>query len=616
MATPPIGAAGASPSRIFGRVRLIVLIALTAVLALCLAWSWFTRGAMATLASLRAGAGASGESLVDLRPWQNAQTLASLAVSSEEIQYAHEAEHLADHEVDQAFAAALRQAELQTRQRVLTGEAFALSQRVAELQQEIAQDRLLVDQLKAKTPPQGTTAPAENDALQVASAQLGLDSDELNDAQSDLDRATGNQSVRIQSELAAHEAAMRKYDSQQQAASQSAAVSARSHSALAGRIAAWFDQRSRHATILQALAEAQSDARALASEHNGLEAKVKASAPSRTSPSTLKEIQNRSIERQILSIDDDRIQTDQQLASVYGKWGAQVLLQHRIVLHLILQSFELILFVVLCMIAGDALVRRLTAHPTLDRKQRETLRTILEVGVQVVGILFILLIVFGPPHQTGTIIGLATAALTIALQDYILAFLGWFILVGKNGIRVGDTVEINSVCGEVIEVGLVSTTLLETTCLAEKGEPTGRRVSFLNGFAIRGQYFNFSSEGQWLWDEITVSVPATGDILAFSKSVEAAAREETQESARLAELEWKRSTRVTGLTRQGASPIILLRPSAAGIDMQIRYVTRATGRVEVRDRLYRKIIQLLQEKSRAAQPEPALAGGSRSSPSA
>jgi small-conductance mechanosensitive channel len=222
--------------------------------------------------------------------------------------------------------------------------------------------------------------------------------------------------------------------------------------------------------------------------------------------------------------------------------------------------------------------------------------------VQVVGVLLIVLVVFGPPQQTGTMIGIATAALTIAFQDYIIAFLGWFMLVGKNGIRVGDMVEINSVCGEVIEVGLMSTTLLETSCLGEKGEPTGRRVSFLNSFAIRGQYFNFSSEGQWLWDEITVSVPAGEDIYAFAKSVEAAAREETQESARLAEQEWKGSARVAGLTRQGASAIVLLRPTGAGIDVQVRYVTRASGRFEVRDRLYGKVIQLLQEKSRLAQP--------------
>jgi small-conductance mechanosensitive channel len=575
-----------------------------ALLVLCLVYTWATRGTMANLASLKAGGGGSGESLVDLSPWQTAQTLASLAVTSEEKEYAREAEHLADHEVDQAFAAALRAAELQTRQRVLTGEALALSQRVAELEQEIRQDRLLVEQLKAKSAGQGAAgAGAGSDALETATAQLGLDTDELTNAQNDLDRATGNQSVRIQSELTAHEAAMRKYNSEQQGASQSAIVSVKSHGTLAGRLESWFEQRTRYASIEEALAEAQSEARTLTAEHNALEAKVSASAAAaRNGGATLSEIQDRSTGRQILSIDDDRIQTEQQLATVYGKWGNQVQLQHRIVQHLILQSLELIILVVVCMIAGDGVVRRLMAHPTLDRKQTETLRTILEVGVQVVGVLLIVLVVFGLPHQTGTMIGIATAALTIALQDYILAFLGWFMLVGKNGIRVGDMVEINSVCGEVIEVGLMSTTLLETSCLAEKGEPTGRRVSFLNSFAIRGQYFNFSSEGQWLWDEITVSVPAGENIYAFAKSVEAAAREETQESARLAEQEWKLSARVAGLTRQGASAIVLLRPTGAGIDVQVRYVTRASGRFEVRDRLYGKVIQLLQEKSRVGEP--------------
>ena len=52
----------------------------------------------------------SQKTLVDLRPWQTAEALAPLAVTAEETEYAHEAERLADHEVDQAFASALRQA--------------------------------------------------------------------------------------------------------------------------------------------------------------------------------------------------------------------------------------------------------------------------------------------------------------------------------------------------------------------------------------------------------------------------------------------------------------------------------------------------------------------------
>jgi small-conductance mechanosensitive channel len=611
MANSPIAADGVSRSRIFGSVRLISFAALLAVLGLLIALSWLTRGAMADLAVLRAHNNNGGNTLVDLRPWQTAQTLASLAVSYEEHEYAREAEHLADHEVDQAFAAALRNAELQTRNRVLTGPALALSQRIQQLQQEIAQDRSVVAALKAKAASQsggsvsGTSAPSD-DTLQVAQAQLGLDSDELTDAQRDLERVTNSQSVRIQEELAAHEASMRKYDSEQQGDGQLAAVSARAHRTLAARIQSWFDQRSRYASVEQALADTQSDIRSINLEHNALERQADAGAAvTKSGPVSLSDLQKSSIEQQILSIDDDRIQTDQQLATIYQKWGDQILVQHRIVMHMILASAELIVVIVLGMVLGDALVRRLMMHPSLDRRQTETLRTILEVSVQVLGVLLIVLVIFGPPQQTGTMIGLATAALTISLQDYILAFVGWFMLVGRNGIRVGDVVEINGVCGEVAEIGLMTTTLLETTGLADKGEPTGRRISFLNSFAIRGQYFNFSSRGQWLWDEITVTVPASEDVYSIAKEIEAAARQESEGAAQMAEQEWKHSRRTTGLARQSAAPTIALRPSGGSIEIQVRYVTSARGRSEVRDRLYRQVIGLFQKPSQPLQQKAA-----------
>ncbi len=544
-----------------------------------------------------------------------------MAVTAEEIEYAREAERLADHEVDQAFAAALRSAALQERHRVLTGQALALSRRVALLQKVIAQDQALVQSLKAKTgSPAGTAKGAvktavTSDALQVAEAQLGLDSDELTDAQRDLDRASGDVSVRLKNELAAHEASMRKYDSELNSDGETAVVSEKRHTTLAARIVAWLNQRNRVALIGQAKQEAQNDAGNITAEHNALETRANAAAAAAAKKgANLDEIQDRSIEREILAIDDDRIQTDQQLVTVYSKWDDQVLLQHQILLHLILQSLELVLIILLGMILGDALVRRLMAHPSLDRRQTQTLRTILEVSIQVVGALLIVLVFFGPPHQTSTMIGLATAALTISLQDYILAFLGWFSLIGKNGIRVGDMVEINGICGEVLEVGLLNTRLLETSGMAEKGEPTGRQISFLNSFAIRGTCFNFSSEGQWLWDEITISVPSSEDIFTIARSVEIAAIEETAESARLAEEEWNHHVHGTRLTGLSARPIIMLRPSqpgidiGSGIDIQIRYVTRAVGRFEVRDRLYRQVIGLLKQKNLLPPPKPYVPG--------
>jgi len=248
------------------------------------------------------------------------------------------------------------------------------------------------------------------------------------------------------------------------------------------------------------------------------------------------------------------------------------------------------------MILCDATVRRVMDNPALDQKRMHTLRTILEVSVQAIGALLILFVLFGPPRQITTVLGLATAGLTIALQDFILAFFGWFALMGKNGMRLGDWVEINGVGGEVTEIGMIYTTLLETGDLAEKGHPTGRRITFINSFAIRGQFFNFSTHGQWMWDEITVPVPASANTQEMIESIQEAVVGETGANAGVAEQEWKRGTRGDGLSRFSATPVVNLRPSGSNIDIQVRYVTRASERFELRNRLYQHVVDLLQKQ--------------------
>jgi small-conductance mechanosensitive channel len=596
--------------RLFGKTRLVYLVSLLAVLTLCVVFSFTTRDAMEHLSFLRTqahapGAGGGMKVLVDLRPWQTAQALAPLAVSAEENGYAREAERLADHEVDQAFAAALRKEGLEAENRKLTGEALALSQKVAQLNQLVHDDQAQTDRLtqaasSSAGQAKGAAQPAVNqDDVDIAKAQLGLDTDELADAQLDLDRASGDDRPQIQSELAAHEAAMRKLDSEPHSDGQTAVLSAGQHGTLAARIGAWNKQRERHGLIQQALAQTQADVASLTAEHNALEAaangaSVGGDAADRTA--TLANIKNKSAERQLLSIYDDRIQTEQQLAAVYEKWSAQLLLQHRILLHLMLQSVALIVLILLCMAVGDALVRRFMARPSLDRRQMRTLRTLLEVGTQVVGAALVLMVIFGSPQQLSTVLGLATAGLTIALQDFILAFFGWFALMGKNGMRVGDWVEIDGVGGEVTEIGLIYTSLLETGTLEDKGHPTGRRITFINSFAIRGKFFNFSTTGQWMWDEISLSVPASENAHAMVERIHKVVTEETEKNARLAEQEWRRGARGEGLSRFSAAPAVNLRPSNSGIDILVRYVTRASERFEVRNRIYQHVIDMLGEK--------------------
>jgi small-conductance mechanosensitive channel len=587
-------------------VRRLPIAIPAALLVLCLVGAWLTRGSMAHMPFLKGKGGAAAQNtLVDQRPWQTIQSLAPLAVSAEEQNYAREAERLADHEVDQAFALALRQASLQSRS--LTGDALAAQQKVTQFQALVKEDQAKVDAFTDKLKqPNGTIAPSDD--LDVAKAQLQLDNDELSDANEELARVSGDVRPQIQQEMTARQAAMKKYDSQA-SGGQIAILSARSHGTLAGRISSWFDQRSRMDLLEQAKADTDADVARFTALHDDFEKKANAAAASLNSsassggqPAT--DAVKTRVERmaqahalaQMHNIVEDQLETQKQLSTVYAKWLAQVHLQHSIVTHLALQSFAWIAFLILCGVLLTTLAGALLDRFSMDRRRLHTLRTITTLAIQIVTLACVLLITFGAPNQVPTILGLGAAGLTVVFQDFILAFFGWFILMGKNGIRVGDWVEINGVGGEVVEIGLFRTALLETGNWTDKGHPTGRRVTFINNFAITGQYFNFSTTGQWMWDEITVNIPPGVDATKTIESIHNTVLKETEKDSKLAEQEWQKTPHLYGLSQFKATPSVDMRPAASGVDIVVRYVIRAGDRFDMRNRLYQSVIDLLHKQ--------------------
>ena len=303
-------------------------------------------------------------------------------------------------------------------------------------------------------------------------------------------------------------------------------------------------------------------------------------------------------QRVVMSILDDRGQTDLQLAGVYGRWQTQVWMQHRIVRYLMLQSLAWIAFLVLAAAVADC---RGTggdpAAPFANRAGQGTLSTILTLsGRRVWPWSGILLVIFGVPQQTPTILGLATAGLTVVFQDFILAFFGWFVLMGRNGMRVCDWVEIDGVGGEVSEIGLFRTTLLETGNWTSRGHPTGRKVTFTNSFAIRGQFFNFTTHGQWMWDEIKLSVASGAAAYDAVQQIQKAVEDEAAKDTAEAEREWQRAAGNVGLGQFGAAPTVDLRPAASGMDLVVRFVTRASERFDRRNRLFETAMRVLREK--------------------
>ena len=573
----------------FGRWAVVATAALCGVLAIGAVLAWRTNDVMGSQPLLKQAGrtgtlGAGQKTLVDETPWKTAELLTAMAVTQEEQEYARQAERLADHEVDQAFATALREADLQRRN--LTGAAAATQATVKQLEGMVASDQAALN-----------SAVKGSDAEQLAQAQLGLDQDQLSDEKGELARESGDRSDEIQQELTAREAGMKMFDAtgSTRGTGQVASIAMQKYRTLAGLLGAWRGQRQRYQLLLEAKAAAESEAAALSVKHSEAKAKLdqRYGGAGAVVADRVAELNRMSVERQIMSLYNDRIETEGHLADVYGKWAAQVLLQHRIVVHLILIQGMIIVVLIIVAILLDAVVERLSEHESLDRRRMRTLSRITRLIVQVAAVVAILLVVLGPPDHVSTVFGLVTAGLTVALQDFILAFVGWFILMGRAGIGVGDAVEINGVAGEVVDIGLFRTTLLETGNWTAKGHPTGRRVTFNNMYAINGQYFNFSTTGQWMWDEITVSVPTGEDAVATMERVRKIVEAETADDVKTAEAEWQKVSKQQGLSQFSAKPDVNLQPTGTGVNLVVRYVTRATGRIERRNTLYQSLLESL-----------------------
>ncbi len=588
------------------RSRRIIVLVMLLVLAITLAGAFLTRGVMAYLPFLQARKGSwTGAyvplGIVDQRPWQTAATLAALAQSAEEKKIAREAERLADHEVDQAFSQSLRQAALA--RPTLTGKVLALQQRVNDLQETIKNDQARIASLSSSPGTKSSPNAVSNASdLEIAKAQLGLDQAELADSMEDFARESGDQRVKLQQELASRQAAMKRYqDSASKDDGQTAVATAEQYTTFAQQLSTWRSLRKRRDLVAQAEQLARADVAALSGDEERMKAEAKAleAAPPGESPSErVERFQRLSAQENILSILHDRLEAQQQLVDLYRRWGDQVELQQKIVIHLILQSLAwLAVICILVILAGWGLQLALE-RVVHDPRQKQTLKTILNLGTQLVGLLLILLIIFGVPRQMPTILGLVTAGLTVVFQDFILAFCGWFVLMGPNGVRVRDWVEIDGVGGEVVQLGLFRTWLLETGNWTAHGHPTGRRVSFLNGYAIRGKYFNFSTVGQWMWDEIKVSVPPGTSVHPLLKGIYDATVKITEADAKMAEAEWKRVTHEEGSPQFSAMPSVNLRPAGASVDIVIRYITRAGVRVETRNQLFSIIVELMQGGAR------------------
>jgi small-conductance mechanosensitive channel len=550
--------------------------------------------------------------LVDGAPLHTARSLAELAITPEEQRLAQEAARVADHEVDLAFADALSEAAENAEDK--DPKYREMYSRIRSAQATLDAEKARSEQLQAKLAAAKPDAREDiQEQIDLLDAQIAPDEGDLEDAKHDLIEAGGDREGAIERQRAAHEANEDRLEKNPpQPARPTIDLGAGD---LAGQVRAWTWLKNKRERLQSALDAVQDLGKMLAAKRDdlvrhiqseaserhearqqvaGVQEKVSRGAASKAAAAAAVEsLKHFSTDQKLLSGYNKQIQDQRELSDIYRNWIGTTAGQQRAALHAALRSALWILLIVFLVYLGSRLIDRFFTGVTAEKKRLFTLRAVARFAVQVVGVLLIALVVFGAPSQTPTVLGLAGAGLTVALKDFIVAFFGWFVLMGRNGMRVGDWVEINGVVGEVIEIGLLRTVLLETGNWTDTGHPTGRKVAFVNSFAIEGHFFNFSTTGQWLWDELQVLMPQGQNPYQFVTSIEKMLEDETRADAALAEQEWGRSAGRQRVGQLSAAPAIHLRPTTAGVEMQVRYITSAHERFAKRARMYEKIVRLL-----------------------
>jgi small-conductance mechanosensitive channel len=194
-----------------------------------------------------------------------------------------------------------------------------------------------------------------------------------------------------------------------------------------------------------------------------------------------------------------------------------------------------------------------------------------------------------------TFAGLITAGLAVAMQSVLVSVVGYFFLIGKYGIRVGDRVQVGNVTGEVIDLGLVRLHLME---LSGQGSmsPTGRVVAFANSiiFQATGGLFKQIPGINLAWHEITVKLPSGADHAALKtqlfEAVSAVLKDYRDDILR----QTQEMQRTAAHSAMGdAQPQVQLRFSAAGVDALVRYPVQLQHAAEIDERVSQEVLNVI-----------------------
>jgi small-conductance mechanosensitive channel len=236
------------------------------------------------------------------------------------------------------------------------------------------------------------------------------------------------------------------------------------------------------------------------------------------------------------------------------------------------------------------LVRRAIMQQVPDVNRRHVLRK--SVGYVYAVLLLIVAIALFADALTGlgTLLAVVLAGVAIALQDVLKSMVGWLYISGRTGIQMGSRVEVDGVIGDVIDIGVFKTTLLEIGNLVYGRQSTGRLVTVPNSKMISDNVFMSTTYNPFVWQEIRVVVTFESDWERAEQILREIGNEiYTEIEPELAE-GFKTLERRYAFKYGTVTPIVYVSIADHGVDLDLRFLIPVRRRRGSVDRTARRIL--------------------------
>jgi len=200
-----------------------------------------------------------------------------------------------------------------------------------------------------------------------------------------------------------------------------------------------------------------------------------------------------------------------------------------------------------------------------------------------------------------TFAGLLTAGIAVALQNVILSVAGYFFLIGKYGVRVGDRVQVAGVTGDVIDVGLVRLHIMEVGTEGTDARATGRVVVFSNAvvFQPNAGLFKQIPGTSFVWHDISLTLAPESNYQDVEKRLMEAINSVYDKYKDVMETQRRRMEQsLGGLTVRPLHPDSRLRLTQTGLEVVIRYPVELGNAPQIDDDMARALLSAVAKSPR------------------